>query len=108
MQKFKCHEPELPSMTMAEIEKHEPIGYKIMMEVIRNAALGLYNASPITNSMGLEKCMESIIEMIEIGEAKLIWAEDPDGDDEEDMVYVGYFNSATGKYQVPGLENHDE
>jgi hypothetical protein len=101
---MKIYQPELPSMTMAEVEQDQPLGYKIIIEVVRNAALALYNASPATHKLGLEKCMESILEMIDSGDAKLIWTEDPDGDIGEDTIYIGYFNSSTGKYQVPDWE----
>ena len=105
---MKVYEPASPLMTIDEIENNDLLSYKIIIEVARNEALKLYNASPATYSLGLEKCMEAILEMLNNGEAKLIWSEDPDGDIGEDMLFVGYFNSATGKYKVPGLEYEDE
>ena len=47
---MKTYLPEPPNMTIAEIEENEPLSYKIVIEVVRNAAINLYNASPITHS----------------------------------------------------------
>jgi len=103
-----CYEPELPKMTISEVEDQDTLSYKIVMEVVRHAALHLYNASPATHKLGLEKCMEVIIDLINTGYAKVLWTEDPDGDTGQDRLSIGYFNSATGRYQRQGGEECEE
>ena len=105
---MKVYEPTPPNMTIAEIEDQDPLGYKIIIEVVRQSAFYLYRSSPATNKLGLEKCMESLLELLDSGEAKLIMQEDPDGNIENDMVFMGFFNPATGKYQIPGEETEIE
>lgn len=82
---------------MKELEKENYDAYRIIIEVVRYAARLLYFASPATNALGLEACMEAIMDMIDQGLAKVVY------NDEEDVLYVGYFNSATGKYQPPAF-----
>lgn len=101
------YEPRPPHMTMNELRKKDSLSFEIVMMVVRNAALQLYHANPATYSMGLEKCEEAILQMIDEGTAKLMWDEDED-DPADDQVWVGYFNSATGQYQPPAFACNDD
>jgi hypothetical protein len=101
------YEPQLPQMTMAELRENDSLSFDIVMTVVRHAALQLYRANPATYQMGLEKCEEAILQMLDEGTAKLMWDETED-DPGDDMVWVGYFNSATGKYQPPAFACNDE
>ena len=102
---MKVYEPTLPLLTIAEIEAQDFLSYQIIIEVVREASFILYNKSPATNNLGLEKCMEAILDLLNTGYAKIICIPDPYGNEEEDLICVGYFNSATGKYKVIGSKH---
>lgn len=94
---MKTYEPNLPKMTIKELEESSYDEYRVVMEVVRHAAFLLYHSSHATYQLGLEGCMETIIAMLDQGLAKIVYRE------EEELLYIGYFNSATGQYQPPAF-----
>ena len=62
----------------------------------------IYFANPATNALGLEKCMEAIIDLLDTGLAKIIH------DEENDCLYIGHFNSMTGNYEAPFYQGNCE
>lgn len=100
--KMEFHEPRQPAMTMRELKKKDKISFDIVMTVVRNAALQLYHANPATYALGLEKCEEAILQMLDEGTAKIMWDEH-DFDPEEDMLWIGYFHSSDGQYHPPAF-----
>lgn len=100
--KTEFHKPKVPAMTMKELREHDGTSFEIVMCVVRDAALALYHANPATYALGLEKCEEAILDMLDDGTAKLMWDEH-DFDPEEDRVWVGYFNAADGNYHPPAF-----
>lgn len=97
---MKSYKPRVPDMTVKEIEECNPMAYKIVMEVVRRSALCMYHSGPAPRAMGLEMCMEAIIELIDTGYAKILYvrSEDEPG---EDIMYVGFFYESTGEYRPP-------
>ncbi len=96
------HKPQSPVITINELRSQNDLAFQILMEVVRHAAQQLYHASSATHDFGLEKCEEIILHMLEEGTAKIIQIED-EFDEAEDQFWIGYFNSATGEYQLPQL-----
>jgi len=99
---MEFHKPRLPHVTMKELREQDEVSFEIVMTVVRNAALMLYHANPATYELGLEKCEEAILDMLDEGTAKIMWDEH-DFDPEEDRVWIGYFHSTTGEYHPPAF-----
>jgi hypothetical protein len=97
---MKTYKPILPTMTIKELEEQDPIAYGILMEVVRKSALCLYHSGPAPRNMGLEMCMEALLELIDTGYAKIIYVAD-EYDPDEDIMYVGFFHESTGEYKPP-------
>lgn len=92
---MKSYKPKLSKMTIKELEESSYDEYMVVMEVVRHSAYSLYQASSATYKLGLEGCMETILSLIDQGLAKIIYKE------EEELLYIGFFNPATGQYQLP-------
>jgi len=96
------YKPQPPHLTLDELKSHDNLAFQVVLTIVRHAAKQLYHASPATHDFGLEKCEEIILHMLEEGTAKIIQIED-EFDEAEDQLWIGYFNSATGEYQLPQL-----
>lgn len=92
---MKVHEPQLPKVTMKELEENSYDEYRVVMEVVRHSAFFLYHSSTATRRLGLEACMEALVSLLDQGFAKIIYRE------EDELLYLGFFNTSTGEYQKP-------
>jgi hypothetical protein len=93
------YEPELPNCTIAELQEEDAIGYEIVMCVIRHTALSMYRSTEMMRKMGLEKCEEAIIDLINTGFAKICHTIVDEDDEEDGILWIGFFNSANGEYE---------
>jgi hypothetical protein len=89
------YEPQKPLVSVQELEETDPESYDFLMRVFSMLAVDIYKASPETNELGLEKNIETLIELQDKGLIKLMY------DDEQEMIRIGIFNPLTGDYHPP-------
>jgi uncharacterized protein YheU (UPF0270 family) len=89
--------PPRPQTTIEEIETLNEDAYYFLMQLIHQIALQIYKESSEVREMGLEKSMETIIKLINSGEAKLVL------DEENDEISITVYDEEFGGYIEKGL-----
>lgn len=91
--------PTPPLCTLNELRNEDPLAYEIVMLLVRKTAHKMYVHTDLMRKLGLEKCEEAIMELLDTGYAKICESKIIEGEDsDDDILWVGFFNSASGEY----------
>lgn len=67
-----------PKITIKQLEKKDPMTFKVLFDLAKQFAIGMYREDKRLRSEGVEKLAETILSMVEEGKIQIIHNEDED------------------------------